>query len=52
MILSEFNITYVERKAIKGLEIDDQLVEAPMKSLLPLNIDFPNESILMRTHQN
>ena len=51
MILSEFDIQYVEKKAIKGQVISDQLVEAPVQSLLPLNIDFPNESILKITHQ-
>ena len=51
MILSEFDIQYVERKAIKGKEIADQLVEAPMQSLLLLNIDFLDESVLMLTPQ-
>ena len=31
MILSEFDIAYVERKAIKGQAIADQLAEAPIK---------------------
>ena len=30
MILRKFDIQYVEQKAIKGQEIADQLVEAPM----------------------
>ena len=30
MILSEFDIKYVERKPIKGKEILDQLAEAPI----------------------
>ena len=51
MILSEFYITYDERNDIKGKEIFDQLVEAPMKILLFLNIDFHDESILMLIHQ-
>ena len=49
MILSEFDIHYVEHKAIKGQAIADQLAEAPMQSSLPLNIDFPDESILTLT---
>ena len=49
MILSEFNIEYVERKAIKGQAIEDQLVEAPITDHQPLHIDFPDESILMLT---
>ena len=51
MILSEFDIQYIEWKVIQGKVIVDQLVEAPMQSLLPLNIDFLDESILMITHQ-
>ena len=44
MILSKFDIQYVEKKAIKGQVISDQLEEAPMEILLPLNIDFLDES--------
>ena len=51
MVLSEFDIQYVERKAIKGQVIADQLAEAPMQSSLPLNIDFPDESILTLTRK-
>ena len=51
MILRKFDIQYVEHKAIKGQVIADQLVDAPMQSSLPLNIDFPNESILTLTHK-
>lgn len=49
VILSEFYIQYVEQKAIKGQAIADQLVEAPMQSLLLLNIYFHNESIVIIT---
>ena len=31
--------------------IANKLAEAPIHSLLPLNIDFPDESILIVTHQ-
>lgn len=51
MILSEFNIEYMELKAIKGQEIIDQLVEAPLQSHQPLNFEFLDESILLLTHQ-
>ena len=51
MILSEFDINHVEIKAIKGQSIVEQLVETTIQSLLPLNIEFPDESILMLTHQ-
>lgn len=50
MIFNEFDIQYVERKAIKGQKIADQLVDAPMQSLIPMNIDFLDESILTLTH--
>ena len=51
MVLSEFDIQYVERKAIKGQAIADQLADAPMQSSLPLNIDLPDESILTLTRK-
>ena len=47
MILSEFDIEYVEHKAIKGKVITDQLVEAPIMDHQPLHINFLDESILM-----
>lgn len=46
MILSEFDIEYVDRKAIKGQAIADQLEDAPMIDDVPLQSEFPNESIL------
>ena len=52
MILSEFEIQYVERKLIKRLAIMDQLVEAPITDHQPLDIEFPNESILLLTDQS
>ena len=51
MILSKFDIQYVECKAIKGKLISNELVDAPMQSSLPLNIDFTDESILTLTHK-
>ena len=50
-VLSEFDIQYVEHKAIKGQVIVDQLADAPIQSALPLNIDFPDESILTLTRK-
>ncbi|GLJ16330.1 hypothetical protein SUGI_0276010 [Cryptomeria japonica] len=50
MILSEFDIEYVDRKAIKGQAIADQLVDAPMIDDVPLSSKFPNESILTMSH--
>ena len=49
MILSEFDIQYVERKAIKGQSIVDQLAKFPMTDDAPLQIDFPNASIMYVT---
>ena len=51
MILSEFDIEYVERKAIKGKSIAYQLAEAPITDHQPRYIDFLDESILMLTQQ-
>ena len=41
----------VERKAIKAQQNISQLAEAPMQSLLPPNIEFLDESILLLAHQ-
>lgn len=49
MILSEFDIRYIKRKAIKGKAISNQLVEFPMTNDVPLQIDFPNTSIMYVT---
>lgn len=46
MILSEFDIQYVDRKAIKGQEITDQLAEAPLLDDHPLHIEFPYADVL------
>lgn len=51
MILSEFDIKYVSRKAIKGQIIADQLAEAPLQDNHPMVIDFPDESILTLSTQ-
>ena len=45
MMLGEFDINYVDRKAIKGQAIVDQLVEAPIEDDHPMLIEFPNEAI-------
>lgn len=48
MILSEFYMVYVDRRAIKRQIIADQLAEAPIDDHKPLIVDFPDESILMK----
>lgn len=45
MILSEYDIEYVEQKVIKGQVITDQLAEAPIYLENPLISEFPDESI-------
>lgn len=51
MILSKFNIKYVDRKAIKGQVIADQLEEAPLQDDHPLNIEFLAANILIVTKE-
>lgn len=46
MILSEFDIQYTERRAIKGQAIADQLVEAPLPGKQTMEIEFPNRDVL------
>lgn len=45
MILSEFDIEYVDQKAIKGQVIADQSAEAPILDDHPMLIDFLDEAI-------
>eukprot|EP01018_Ginkgo_biloba_P009830 Gb_19959 [translate_table: standard] len=46
MLLNEFDIEYVNQKAIKGQVLADHLAEAPLSENRPLSIGFPDESIL------
>eukprot|EP01018_Ginkgo_biloba_P036375 Gb_12963 [translate_table: standard] len=46
MLLSEFDIEYVNQKAIKGQVLVDHLTEAPLSENQPLITGFPNESVL------
>ena len=46
MVLSEFDIEYIERKAIKGQAIADQLADFPVKDSMPIQVEFPDEHIL------
>lgn len=46
MMLSEFDITYVSYKAIKGQAIADFLANWPADEPSSLKFDFPNEHIL------
>lgn len=51
MILSEFDIQYVDRRAIKGQVIADQLAEAPLQDHHPMHIAFPDADIMNITTQ-
>lgn len=46
MILSEFGIQYIDRKAIKGQDITDQLAEVPLQDNHPIHMEFPETYIL------
>ena len=46
MILRKFEIEYVDRKAIKGHAIADQLVDEPIEILNPILADFPDMHFL------
>ena len=46
MILSKFDIQYVEHKAIKGQAIADQLAEFPLEDTTPMQIEFPDASVM------
>lgn len=46
MILSEFDIEYVDRKEIKGQVIADHLAENPLTSTQTIQVEFPNFAIV------
>ncbi|XP_050920355.1 uncharacterized protein LOC127137989 [Lathyrus oleraceus] len=46
MLLSEYNIQYVSKKAIKGTVLSDYLVHQPFEDYQPLKFDFPDEDIM------
>eukprot|EP01018_Ginkgo_biloba_P014826 Gb_24854 [translate_table: standard] len=50
MLLSKFDIEYVNQKAIKGQVLANHLAEAPLSENQPLIIGFPDESILLISH--
>ncbi|GLJ30929.1 hypothetical protein SUGI_0616100 [Cryptomeria japonica] len=52
MILSEFDIVYTERKAIKGQVIADQLADAPISDDHPMLTNFLDESVFAFTSSN
>lgn len=46
MILSQFDIQYIERRAIMGQVIADQLAKAPLQDHQPIQVDFLDRDIL------
>ena len=46
MILSEFDIEYVDHKAIKDQVIANQLADSPLEGFYPIEVDFLDAHIL------
>ena len=51
MLLSEFDIQYIDRKAIKGQAIADHLADAPLVADHPLIMEFPDEHLCLIEEQ-
>jgi hypothetical protein len=49
MILSEFDIHYIDRRAIKRQVIADQLANAPLQTDNSMEIEFPDADIFTIT---
>ncbi|XP_057972800.1 uncharacterized protein LOC131160947 [Malania oleifera] len=45
MLLTEYDITYVTRKAIKGSIIEEYLADRPVNDYQPMEFDFPDQDI-------
>lgn len=52
MILSEFDIDYIECKAIKGQAIADQLANFPIQDNMPIQVNFPDEHLMYMTERS
>ncbi|KAK5771054.1 hypothetical protein PVK06_047228 [Gossypium arboreum] len=46
ILLSEFDIIFVNQKAVKGSAIADFLANRTLEDYEPLNFDFPNEDLM------
>ncbi|KAA3469381.1 protein NYNRIN-like [Gossypium australe] len=46
ILLSEFDIVYVNQKVVKGSAVVDFLVSRALEDYEPLNFDFPNEDLM------
>ncbi|XP_052878938.1 uncharacterized protein LOC128285507 [Gossypium arboreum] len=49
ILLSEFDIVYVNQKAVKGSAIADFLASRALEDYEPLSFDFPNEDLMYVT---
>ena len=49
MILSEFDIEYIEHNAIKGKAITNQLVDFPIQDNAPIQVDFLDGHLMHMT---
>ena len=49
MLLSEFDIVYVNQKSVKGRAVADFLASRVAKNYEPLNFDFPDEDLISAT---
>jgi len=47
VLLYEYDIVYITRKAVKGNVIANHLVDNAIKEYEPLSFDFPNEDVLV-----
>lgn len=46
VLLSEYDIVYVTKKAIKGSALTDYLADSPLEDYEPMSFDFPDENIM------
>ena len=52
MLLAEYNITYMTRKAIKGSAITNHLADHVVEDYEPLNFDLPHENVLVNKNDS
>ena len=46
MVILQYDITFVTRKAVKGFVIAEHLSDNPLPDYQPLDVEFPDEDIL------
>ena len=46
VLLSQYDITFVTQKSMKGQAVADHLVDLPLPEYQPLQMQFPDEDIL------